>query len=252
MRLNQFLAHAGLGSRRAVEALVTSGQVTLNGLLATLQSQVDPKRDLVRLNGRSVVLPEQYTYLALHKPAGYTVTREDTHARRNVYELLPARFRRLAYVGRLDRDSEGLLLFSDDGELNHRILLPKHKVEREYKVRIEGVWTEEVGRLMKAGVSFPEGPPLAAVRVELLNSFPGGAELGVVLQEGKKREIRRLCASFHLAVTRLCRVRFGPVELADLAPGQTRELTSAEVCALRRLAHLDIIGFPAGPGTATL
>lgn len=252
MRLNQFLAHAGLGSRRAVEALITSGQVTLNGTPATLQSRVDPHRDLVRFNGKPVLLPQRYTYLALHKPAGYTVTREDAHARHGVYELLPARYRQLAYVGRLDRDSEGLLLFSDDGELNHRILLPKHKVEREYRVRIEGVWTDEVARLMVAGISFPEGPPLSAVSVELLASLPGGAELGVVLQEGKKREIRRLCAAFHLAVTRLCRVRFGPVELADLAPGCTRELAPTEVAALRQLAHLDLIGFPAGPSAANL
>lgn len=238
MRLNQFLAHAGLGSRRSVEELVTSGRVTLNGAPATLQSRVDSAADEVRLDGRPIQLPDEYTYVMLHKPAGYTVTREDPHAARSVYDLLSAPLRKLAYVGRLDRESEGLLLFSDDGELCHRLLLPSYRIEREYRVSVEGDWQESLVPRMMRGVSVPTGPPLAATVVESVAFRPGGADLRMVLREGKKREIRRLCAAFGLKVRRLCRVRFGSVELAGLAPGSVRQLSREEVESLRGMVHL--------------
>jgi 23S rRNA pseudouridine2605 synthase len=245
MRLNQYLAHAGLGSRRAVEALITAGRVTLNGGLATLQSRVSVQSDQVALDGKPVRLPDRYTYVLLHKPAGYTVTRDDPHAAQSVYALLPPAFRPLAYVGRLDRDSEGLLLFSDDGELCHRLLLPSYRVEREYRVEVKGPWQPSLGPLLVKGVTFADGPPLAASSVRELRAWSGGAELAVILREGKKREIRRLCAAFGLQVTRLCRVRFGPVELASLAPGTVRELSATEVLSLRELVHLPRNQYPA-------
>jgi len=238
MRLNQFLAHAGLGSRRSVEALISSGRVTINGVQATLQSRIDPASDTVQLDGRKVRLPDRYTYLLLHKPVGVTVTRSDPHAKRCVYDLLPGGLRHLAYVGRLDRESEGLLLFSDDGQLCHRLLLPSYRVEREYRVAVEGDWQPDLAARMLKGVAFPDGPPLAATRVDAIRVYGGGAELCIVLREGKKREVRRLCAEFRLKVARLCRVRFGPVHLGELPPGRHRELTRDEIDSLRQLVRL--------------
>lgn len=238
MRLNQFLAHAGLGSRRSVEALINSGRVTINGVVATLHAQVTPRESDVRLDGKALRLPDQFTYLMLHKPPGYTVTREDPHAGRDVYELLSAKYQPLAYVGRLDRESEGLLLFTDDGVLCHRLLLPSYRIEREYLVTVTGVWNRGLeGRLVE-GVKFPDGPPLAAARVRTMTERGDGAELCIVLTEGKKREVRKLCAHVGLKVQRLCRVRFGPVELGELPSGQFRALAEAEVEGLRRLVHL--------------
>lgn len=238
MRLNQFLAQAGLGSRRSVEALITSGRVTVDGSVATLQSRIDPASSDVRFDGKSLRLPERPTYIMLNKPAGYTVTRADAHARRQVYQLLPGPLKKLAYVGRLDRESEGLLLFSNDGLLCHRLLLPSFRIEREYKVTVAGEWREELALVLVQGVKFPDGPPLAATRVRTLAMHPGGAELEVVLTEGKKREVRRLCAHVKLEVTRLSRTRLGPIELGNLPPGEHRELSSDEIDALHRLVHL--------------
>ncbi len=175
----------------------------------------------------------------LHKPAGYTVTRADPHASKSVYELLPPDHRRLAYAGRLDRESEGLLLFTDDGVLCHRLLLPSYRIEREYLVSVSGAWHPALGDRLVEGVKFPEGPPLAATRVHTVSEHAGGAELSIVLTEGKKREVRRLCAHVGLKVTRLRRLRFGPLELGPLSPGQSRILSDAEVAALRRLVRID-------------
>lgn len=235
MRLNQFLAHAGLGSRRSVEALIQSGRVTVDGMTATLQSSLDPSQSDVRLDGKSLRLPDRPTYVMLNKPAGYTVTRTDPHATKDVYQLLPKTLRHLAYMGRLDRDSEGLLLFSNDGPLCYRLLLPSFRVEREYRVTVAGEWRDQLVDQLIKGVRFEDGPPLAAHRVRAHKVFPGGAELDIVLTEGKKREVRRLCAHVRLKVMRLIRTRMGSLVLGDLPSGQQRELTDGEILALRAL-----------------
>jgi 23S rRNA pseudouridine2605 synthase len=234
MRLNQYLARAGLGSRRSVEALIRAGRVTVDGRPAELSTTLDGSAHEVRVDGRPVELPGQFTYLLLHKPPGFTVTRQDPRVKRTVYELLPAKFRSLAYVGRLDRESEGVLLFTDDGELTHRLLRPEYGVERQYRVHTDVEVSDEALLGMQKGVLLPGGHLARAERVSAAACEAGGAVVDLVIREGKKREVRLLCAAARLPVLRLVRLRFGPVSLGDLAPANHRPLTDREVAELRK------------------
>jgi len=234
MRLNQFLAHAGLGSRRSVEDSIRAGRVRINGVPAHLGSAVDPDTDKVTLDGKLVTLPKTSTYMALHKPAGYTVTRQDPHGKRTVYELLPDRARKLAYVGRLDRESEGLLLFTDDGILTHKLLRPEYAVEKEYRVEIDGPLSDDVPSRLRAGIPLADDFTAVATDAEIVSSGPRSV-LRIVLCEGKKREVRRMCQALGITVTRLVRTRFGPIRLGRQAAGTLRELTPEEVEQLQKI-----------------
>ena len=207
MRLNQFLAAAGLGSRRSVEELIRIGAVWVNHGPGMLSTRVDPVGDVVKVDGRRVLLPAQHTHLLLNKPPGYTVTRGDRHAGRSVYELLPGRYRNVAYVGRLDRDSEGLLLFTTDGQLAHRLTLPSFEIERQYQVVVDRRLKSGELALLCRGIVLPDGLRVSARAASYTAFAGGGGTLLVTLCEGKKREVRRMCSFFGLLVRRLRRVR---------------------------------------------
>jgi 23S rRNA pseudouridine2605 synthase len=232
MRLNQFLARAGLGSRRSVEGLIRDGRIRINGVPADLSSRVDSEQDKVTFDGRLVRLPSAFTYVVLHKPAGYTATRTDPHGGRTVYELLPKPWRRLAYVGRLDRDSEGVLLFTDDGELTHKLLRPEYGVDREYVVETDQPPPAGSPEHLIQGVHLDDGFVAKAETAEVLTNRANMHALRLILTEGKKREVRRMCKALSINVLRLIRTRFGPVALGDLPSGQARELTTSEITAL--------------------
>jgi 23S rRNA pseudouridine2605 synthase len=194
---------------------------------------VDPERDVVEVDGRRVRI-EAERWIALHKPAGVLTTRGDPHGGRTVYDLLPEEHAALRYVGRLDRETEGLLLLSNDGELVHRLTHPSSEVEREYHAGVQGLPSAEVLAALTLGVQLDDGPA-RALRARRLDDEPEGAVLALVLAEGRKREVRRLLEAVGHRVRWLRRVRFGPIRLGELPRGRWRALDDGEVEALTSL-----------------
>ncbi len=232
-RLQRILARAGYGSRRACEELIVEGRVTLNGSMATLGDRADPVEDEVRVDGLEVNLDPNVKYYALHKPPGVVTTMRDPQGRPDIRGFLPEG-PRVFPVGRLDRDTEGLLLLTNDGDLANALTHPRFGVEKEYLAEVEGAPTpKHIGQLRR-GVELEDGDALAkSARVAGRSGDRGAVRL--VMTEGRKREVRRLLAAVGLPVTRLVRVRVGPIRLGGLPPGERRELTHDEVVALRRV-----------------
>ena len=232
MRLQAFLARAGVASRRKAEELILKGLVRVNGEVARLGQKVGPE-DVVEVAGKRVELPKERLVLALHKPKGYTTTRSDPHAEKTVYQLIPE-IPGLQAVGRLDRDSEGLLLFTNDGELLFRLTHPRHGVRKVYRVWTErGTLPPEVCRRLLSGVVLEDGP----ARALFCKPAPGGALL--TLGEGRKREVRRMLKAVGYPVKRLLRLQVGPIRLGDLPPGKWRRLSEEELRALLREVGLE-------------
>ncbi len=227
MRLQKLLADRGVASRRASERLIAAGRVTVDGhVVRTLGARADPGAR-IEIDGRVVAAPPTHRYLMLNKPAGVLSTARDERGRTTVVSLVPPG-PRLYPVGRLDADSEGLILLTNDGDWAEHVLHPRYGHEREYEVTATGAASAATIAQLRRGVKLEEG--LArAVSVRLLSRTEGGARLRVVLQTGWKRQIRRMCAAVGLRVTRLARVRIGSVRLGRLAPGAWRELTPREV-----------------------
>ena len=226
-RLQKLLSAAGVCSRRRAEAYIQAGRVTVNGRTARLGDRADPDRDRVEVDGVPLSAGKRRTYIMLNKPRGYVTTRSDEKGRRTVAELVAACPARVWPVGRLDMDSEGLLLLTDDGALTQRLTHPSHRVEKEYQVRVAG----DVDRalpVLRAPVE-DGGEILTADRVERT----GDHTLTVVIHQGKNRQVRRMCAAAGLTVERLRRVREGAVRLGGLKEGQWRRLTEAELAALQ-------------------
>jgi 23S rRNA pseudouridine2605 synthase len=220
-----------VASRREAEALMRAGRVRVNGeVVSTPGARVDPTRDKVELDGRTVEVARQ-RWVLFHKPAGTLTTRKDARGRRTVYDLLPPEMRTLRYVGRLDRDTEGLLLLTNAGDVAHRLLHPSGEVEREYHAGVVGRPDVRAQRRLLSGVELEDGPARAAA-VRTLEPEPRGGVLAIVLIEGRKREARRLLDAVGHPVRWLRRVRFGPQALGTLDPGAWRELTAAEVARL--------------------
>ena len=233
VRLQKFLSQAGVASRRGAETLMQQGRVRVNGAPATeLGVKVDPERDIVEVDGRRIE-PAAPVWIALHKPRGYVTTRSDPEGRSTVYALLPTEHHALFHVGRLDLDSEGLLLLTNDGDTAERLQHPRYEVERVYEVEIDGVLADATQRLLLHGVELEDG--LArALALDRLSSARGGRERwSVTLREGRNREVRRLFDAVGHRVQRLKRVRFGPLELGRLNAGEWRRLQPAEVARLR-------------------
>ena len=242
VRIQKALADAGLASRRAADALVAAGRVTVNGRTAVTGERVDPDSDALAVDGRAVLPAGRRTYLVLHKPAGVTSTVSDPHARRTVIDLVPPELRtgaaRLYPVGRLDKDSEGLLLLTDDGDWAQRLLHPRYGVEREYAIGLRALLDETQARALREGIELDEGRAALvglrrATRPETarLANDPGATALAwyrAVLRQGWRRQLRRMFAAVGAPVERLVRVRIGTLRLDDLAPGSVRSLTAAE------------------------
>ena len=233
VRLQKFLSQAGVASRRAAETLMQQGRVRVNGAPATeLGVKVDPERDVVEVDGRRID-PATPVWIALHKPRGYVTTRSDPEGRSTVYALLPAEHHALFHVGRLDLDSEGLLLLTNEGDTAERLQHPRYEVERVYEVEIDGALSEATQRLLLQGVELEDGLARALALDRLSDARGGRERWSVTLREGRNREVRRLFDAVGHRVQRLKRVRFGPLELGRLKAGEWRRLQPAEVARLR-------------------
>jgi 23S rRNA pseudouridine2605 synthase len=237
-RLQKILAAAGYGSRRACEEIIRQGRVQVNGRVVTeMGTKVDSHRDEIRVDGAPLSSPEEKVYLILHKPPGYISTAHDPWGRPTVLDLVPHRSR-LYPVGRLDAESEGLLLLTNDGQLTHRLTHPRYEHEKEYLVLVDGHPSKTVLSQLRRGVNLEEGRTAPAQvsrasRKERLETQPGATWLRMVVHEGRKRQIRRMCAAVGHPVQRLIRVRMGTIELGNLPPGGYRPLSAKEVRRLR-------------------
>jgi 23S rRNA pseudouridine2605 synthase len=234
VRLQAYLARSGVASRRASEELIAQGRVSVNGhTVTTPGTKVRPGVDRVMVDGERVA-PEETVWVALHKPKGYVTTRLDTYGRRTIYDLLPDKYQSLFHVGRLDRDSEGLLLLTNDGDTANRLLHPSFGTTKEYLVDVEGKMTNEEMERLLSGVQLEEG---LAKAEEVTRLHPVDVDIfrvRIVLREGKKREIRRMMDAIDHPVRRLSRRRFGPVELGELPSGKWRVLAPQELSAISR------------------
>jgi 23S rRNA pseudouridine2605 synthase len=231
VRLQKFLAESGVASRRAAEQHMREGRVTVNGAPATEPgTKVDPAHDVVLVDGQRV-RPARKLYVALHKPRGYVCTRKDPEDRRVVGDLLPREWTSVYPVGRLDRDSEGLLFLTNDGEFCLHLTHPRYGVRKHYLATVEGKLAPEVLSRFTAGVVH-EGERLRAESARLLSASNSASVAALVLAEGRNREVRRLFESQGYEVTRLQRVQVGPIKLGELPVGRWRTLTPAEVKTL--------------------
>jgi 23S rRNA pseudouridine2605 synthase len=228
MRLAKYLAHSGVASRRSAELLIAAGRVTVEGALVT-----DPARDVdehtaVALDGRPIDGPEPRALYALHKPVGVLSTARDTHGRRTVLDLIPARGLRLYPVGRLDADSSGLILLTNDGQLAHELTHPSFEVPKTYRARLAAPISDRALRALRGGVTLEDGPtaPARARRA-------GQDTIELTIHEGRNRQVRRMCKAVGFPVQELTRVSFGPLQLGSLAPGEHRKLGVGEVEQLR-------------------
>jgi 23S rRNA pseudouridine2605 synthase len=227
MRINRFLAAAGLGSRRSCEDLILAGRVTINGQICQNLATEVSDADFVKVGSRRI-LPEKHMYVLLHKPRGYLCTASDTHERRTIFDLLPANWPRLFHVGRLDRDSEGLLILTNDGDLGLHLTHPRFKIEKEYEVLLDRPFdaAADTPRLLR-GVNI-EGGRAKADAVRQLSPVL----LRIVLRQGLKRQIRLMLYKVGYEVKRLIRTRIGGLRLTELRAGEWRALTAAEVKGL--------------------
>ena len=230
-RLQKLLAAAGLGSRRHCEEYILAGRVTVDGQVVTqLGVKVDPARQQVAVDGQRLRIQKKVYYL-VNKPAGYLCTTADPAGRPRVIDLLPPSEARLFTVGRLDENTEGLLLVTNDGELAHRLAHPRYQVERVYRALVAGVPTLDVLKELERGLHFAEGK-FRVRRARILKTKGRGTILELVLTEGQNREVRRLLARVGHKVMALKRIAFGPLKLADLAPGAFRPLRREEIAEL--------------------
>ncbi len=238
VRLQKVLASAGVASRRAAEELISAGRVSVNGeIVRVLGRRVVPETDIIHVDGQRVNVREDLVYLALNKPPGVLSTMSDDRGRPTVGDFVAEREQRLFHVGRLDQDSEGLLLFTNDGELAHRLMHPRYEVLKTYLAQVPGPVGRDLGRKLRAGVALDDG----VVKVDgftLVDSSHGQALVEVVLHEGRKHIVRRLLAEVGHPVTRLVRTQIGPVRLGHQRPGTVRRLSLGEVGELYQLVGL--------------
>ncbi len=234
MRINKFLRDCRLGSRRKCETLIEQREVSINGrVVEDLGTMVDPGHDEVCVGGEVVIPIEERTYIAAYKPRGVIVTASDPHGRKTVFDGITGLPEGLFSVGRLDMDSEGLLLLTNDGKLGFRLAHPRYEIERVYRVGVRGGMREDLIMKLRDGIRLEEGEAKPR-RVRVVDRDDESTTLEITLAEGKKREIRRMVAACGFEVDRLKRISFGPVALGDLEPGKWRHMTRDEVRGLRR------------------
>ena len=236
-RLQKFLSRAGVTSRRGAEDLIVAGRVSVNGAIASaLGTKITAGRDEVRVDGRPVVLPSTLWYVMLNKPAGVVTTLDDPQGRPTVARFVPADAPRLFPVGRLDAATTGLLLLTNDGQLAHALMHPRHHVPKVYHAKVDGVPDAEDLRRLREGIDLDDGmtAPAEARLLERLSN--GAAVVELVLREGRKRQVRRMLSAIGHPVRELTRVAYGPLPLGGLALGSARRLTDDEVRRLHDVA----------------
>lgn len=235
-RLQKYLSACGIASRRKAEELIAAGKVKVNGRVAQIGDKIDPGRDTVTVLGERVRRTEQNVYYMLYKPRGYLTTMSDDRGRKCVPELLRDVPQRIYPIGRLDKDSEGLLLLTNDGAFANLMMHPAHHIPKHYRVTVRpGVSDEQIGQMEEGMVI--DGYRTAPTKVKVLERQEGRVVLEIVLYEGRNRQIRKMCEQLGLEVARLKRTAMGPVRLGMLPQGQYRELTAQEVEKLRVLAN---------------
>ena len=228
MRLNRFLAAAGLGSRRHCDELIAAGRVSINGKTCTDFSAEPDARDHVKVNGKLVHVAPPLTMM-LHKPAGFVSTRRDPHVRDTVFDLVPGKFSRLFNIGRLDAQTEGLLLLTNDGDLAQHLTHPRYEIEKEYEVTLDRPWDPLLAPKLMRGIFLDNR------RAKIAQLHPiSPTHLRVVLRQGINRQIRRMFEAIGYRVKRLVRIRIGPLRLGDLPRGHWRALTKGELKSLER------------------
>lgn len=238
MRLQKVLAQAGVGSRRHCENLIADGHVTVDGQLVTeLGTRIDPEKSVVHVDGDRIQLTDEFTYIVFNKPTGVVSTMSDEEGRPCVGEYLEGRTDRLFHVGRLDYDTEGLLLLTNDGTLANRLQHPRYGVEKVYLATIPGPVPRDLGKRMREGIELEDG--IARVdSFKVVDSQPGMALVEIILHEGRNRIVRRMFEEVGHPVIALARPRVGPVYVGDLRPGKMRPLNKQEITALYRAAGL--------------
>ncbi len=227
MRLNRFLAAAGVGSRRHCDELIAAGSVTINGKVCTDFSAQPTERDHVKVNGRLLHVDPPLTIM-LHKPAGFVSTRSDPHVRDTIFDLLPRKLSKLFNIGRLDAQTEGLLLLTNDGDLAQRLTHPRYKIDKEYEVTLDRAWDATLAAKLAKGI-YLEGK---RARIEQLHPM-SATRLRVVLRQGINRQIRRMFEAVGYKVERLTRIRVGNLRLGDLPRGHWRPLGKRELQSLK-------------------
>ncbi|MGI6404437.1 MAG: pseudouridine synthase [Oscillospiraceae bacterium] len=233
-RIQKVLSEQGILSRRKAEEAVAQGRVTVNGRPCQIGQTVDPRRDVIALDGQRLEFDRnrKTVTLMLHKPRGVVTTTSDEKGRKSVMDLLEKYPHRVYPVGRLDMQSEGLLLLTNDGNLANRIMHPRSHLGKTYRVTVRSLITEEQVINLSTGVPL-DGRPTLPAKVHVLSSEPGRTVLQLTIFEGRNRQVRRMCEAVGLEVARLRRTAIGPIKLGMLPPGQYRELTPAELAALR-------------------
>lgn len=231
-RLQKILASRGVASRRKAEELITQGRVTCNGQLSRLGDSADPETDVILLDGKPLPSRKDYVYIMLNKPRGFVTTLSDEKGRRNVAELVTDCAVRVYPIGRLDMDSEGLLLLTNDGDFANYLMHPKHEIEKVYEVWVTGFQTG--GEVLLRRPITLDGYTIRPPKVTLLSRDQDKAVLSVTIHEGRNRQVRRMCQAAGMTVTRLRRVAEDFLELGKLPLGKWRHLTEEEVAALRK------------------
>ena len=232
-RLNQAIAKTGLCSRRNADRLIAAGRVGVNGrIVREFNLEVDPSIDELTVDGKKLQIKE-YIYIAVYKPAGIVTTTLDEQGRTSILDILPGNLRHLRPVGRLDMNSEGLLLVTNDGELTQKITHPVHHMPKCYMVTVKGEVTEPDLKLMSSGVMLSDGPTLPA-EVRLINRQKSSTIFELTIREGRNRQIRRMCSQLGYPVSRLVRLSIGELQLGQMTPGSWRYLSPAEIRQLER------------------
>lgn len=231
-RLQKIISAAGLMSRRAAEECIAAGRVTVNGLTAALGDKADVAADTILVDGRALPSLEEKKYIMLNKPKGYVCTLRDEKGRKNVTELVDIPGLRLYPVGRLDMYSEGLLIMTNDGDFAHRLMHPSNDVQKTYRTWVQGRDIGPAVEYLRSPIEI-DGYIVCAERVDIEEIFPNGAVLSITINEGRNRQVRKMCECCGLKVSKLLRISEGPLELGSLKPGKWRELTDKELELLK-------------------
>ena len=237
-RLQKVLARAGVGSRRVCEDMIDEGRISVNGKVVTVQGmRVDPDTAVIAIDGRRIDIRNDKITYAMNKPFGVITAMSDDRGRPTVGDMMGDLAAGLVHVGRLDQDTEGLLLLTTDGELAHRLAHPSYEVKKTYLAQVSGSVARDLGRRLRNGIELEDGP-VAVDSFQLMDTHAGQSVVEVVLHEGRKHIVRRLLAEVGLPVNRLTRTAVGPIELARMRTGTIRKLTRSEVGALHELVGL--------------